>query len=447
MRWTKAFGLSSIVAVAAMAIVGISAADAQGEVVLCKALETLCATGNIWPSGTEISALASSPKLEGAWPIVCEDVVIKGKTTAKAGPSLPVSLTYLEFGKLPKPELGAGCLGCSNLKTEIHTSSFLPFAAKFTVSGKDAFQLLIDNAKINMLCGSIKCVYSKSIESKTITHSAQHKEDQNANNLPSIPIEVWLETLEDTSGTGFCGIKIHLTTVYVVTGASFGGESGLAWPSLEGPLEDPDEVTLCKKLEKLCAEGNLWPSGTEISALAQSPKFKGVLPVECEDSVVGGKTQEEVGSPLKIEITNIEFGKLPKPELGSGCKGCPFGLKTEVHTKPFLPFAAQLKVSGEDEFKLLFSNFKLTVLCGSISCVFSGHLESKIVAHTGKHPEDPDATNLPVMNFEAPLTVLEDTSGIGACGKSTTWNTSYTVFSAHSGADTGLAWPSLDKKI
>lgn len=204
-------------------------------------------------------------------------------------------------------------------------------------------------------------------------------------------------------------------------------------------------VALCKVLEKLCAVGNLWPKGTVILALAKEPKLNGVLPITCEDSTIQAVTLAQTASPLPIEITSAEYGRLPTPSLGNGCTGCPFGLKTEAHTAPFAPFPAQLTVEGEDEYRLLAENLKFVVLCGSVKCGFEAkHVKSLVISHNGTHSSHPNATNLPSGSSETTLTVYEDTSGIGICGSTAKCLTTYTVYLAHFQGASGLVWPSLD---
>lgn len=203
-----------------------------------------------------------------------------------------------------------------------------------------------------------------------------------------------------------------------------------------------DGVALCKVLEELCASGHLWPQGTIVLALAKDPKLKGVLPILCEDSLIEAETLAHTASPLPISIFSVKFGVLPKPELGVGCTGCPFGLKTEVHTAPFVPYEASIKVTPKDIYKLLVNNAKASVLCGSIECVFSGHVESNTITHEGEHPLHKG--KLALIPIEAELIVLKDTSGIKACGEKAIWIASYTVYLAHFGGESDLAWPSLD---
>lgn len=207
------------------------------------------------------------------------------------------------------------------------------------------------------------------------------------------------------------------------------------------------EITLCKALEELCAAGHLWPSGTEFLALGENQEIKGPLPIKCPDVLLAAKTTAAVALPLPFVINTLEIGKLPTPKLGEGCTGCPFGLKTEIHTSPFVPYKAQSKVENIDKYSILIENFKLQTSCGSIKCGFeSKDLASEVIKHDGEHPKHPGATNLPLIPLQAPLTVYEDTSGIGACGKTATWVVTFVITLAHFGAETGLAWPSLDKK-
>lgn len=207
------------------------------------------------------------------------------------------------------------------------------------------------------------------------------------------------------------------------------------------------EIALCKVLEKLCAAGNLWPSGTEVLLLAPNPELVGNFTIKCPDSLIVAVTNAAVGNPLSATIKSVEFGKLPTPLLGEGCSGCPFGLKTEVHLAAFVPFTALVKVKGEDEYTLLVENGKAIVKCGSIECGFEGKdIETGVIKHDGKHEKHPGAENLALAEINKVLTVFKDTSGLGTCGKTATWHANYTLTLAHFGGASGLAWPSLDIK-
>jgi hypothetical protein len=213
-----------------------------------------------------------------------------------------------------------------------------------------------------------------------------------------------------------------------------------------GAASAEDEVVLCKKLVevgKLCPAGELWPKGTLVLALAQNPELVGNLPIKCEDSLAEVKTLADSGLPLPLSITGLSFGLLPKPELGKGCKGCPFeafGVKTEVHTA--VPYVASLTVKATDAFSLVATG-KATVLCVGlgVSCTFEGENLTSPITHNGKHVLHA-GTNLALINTNVTLNVTSEQPE--TCGTSSKWIASYTVYLAHSGLNTGLAWPALD---
>jgi hypothetical protein len=173
-----------------------------------------------------------------------------------------------------------------------------------------------------------------------------------------------------------------------------------------------DEIVLCKKLVevgKFCPTGESWPQTTVLLALAKNPELVGNLPIKCEDSLAEVKTLADSGLSLPLSITSFEFGVLPTPTLGKGCKGCPFegiGVRMEVHTAA--PYLASLAVKATDEFSLVVTG-KMTVLCVGlgVSCTFEGENLSSPITHNGRHPNHA-GTNLASININETLKVSSE---------------------------------------
>jgi hypothetical protein len=202
------------------------------------------------------------------------------------------------------------------------------------------------------------------------------------------------------------------------------------------------QVVLCKALETLCKVGNLWPSGTEILALATNAELKGTLPIVCEDVAFAAKITSAggIGSPLTLAITSLAYGVLPTPTLGAGCISAPCGAGIQVHVNE-LPFAVLLAVTAVDKYTFNYVG-KATMLCSGFTCGYAADkADIAPITHTGKHPLHA-GENLP--KIESDFT-LSRTLGLAFfCGDTTLWAANYVVYLAHSGANTGLAWPALD---
>jgi hypothetical protein len=171
---------------------------------------------------------------------------------------------------------------------------------------------------------------------------------------------------------------------------------------------------LCKENVTTCAEKDIYPSGTSVSATLTSTFESGFGP-KCTGSTLSGKTTAEKGSPQPAEITNLTF---------SGCTSCPFGLSTKVEAQN-LPYAANLAKTTEDDGTLTIGNSgkgtpELKVLCASVTCLFS--LEKLPVSFNGGNP----AT---LALGSGKMKVVEDTSGIGMCTKEPTPKATYEVTS------------------
>lgn len=444
MKATKAFGLAALALMAVFALFGPTAADAD-EIVLCKALEELCAESNQWPSETETLMLASNAEFKGSFSIKCEDSIIRGKTTTEAGSPLPGEATYAEYGKLPKPELGVGCTGCPfGLKTEVHMAPFLPFATQVKVSSKDEFKLLVSNYKLLVLCGSIKCgLESKDLESGAIKHTGTHAE-HSGGNLPSIKFEAIYTVYEDSSGAGVCGNTATWDATYILYLAHHGASSGLAWPSLGIPI--PHEIVLCKTLVlggELCPTESFYPAGTKLVALAENPEFKAApfSALKCEDSVIEGETTASMGSTLGIEINKIAFGKLPIPELGKGCTTCTAG----VHPPPVV--TATVEMTKNSDYVLKSSEaFELLSCFGlGVTCLYgSDGLVSLVDSDAGKHKSAEGEKGLAQILVSGTLSFIK---GSNFCPETGTWTANYVVYTLESEGKTVQGWLALYRAL
>ncbi len=197
-----------------------------------------------------------------------------------------------------------------------------------------------------------------------------------------------------------------------------------------GTASAAHEVALCRDLVNLCANNRVLPAGTELLALASNPELKaeGVSPVKCEDSVAQFKTTAEMGSPLPLQGTSLEFGKLPAPSLGSGCTTCTGG----VHTKT--PISANISVSGTEEAHVwtleatgeavLLNCFGLGIECG----YGNTGIKSPIDADAGTHKNAVEEKGLATILVN---TTLKKTSGGIFCPSTGTWTANYTVFTCH----------------
>lgn len=217
MKFTRIIGLVALAAVAAAAFIGASSASAS--VVLCKKLVTgseKCPAGELLPKGTRILALAKNPELEaeGVSPVVCEDSEVTAETTAESGEPLGISITKLDFGKLPTPKLGEGCSTCTS---GVHTAP--PYAANISMTaGTTDFQL---NSKgsaelLNCFGLGINCAYGEEnitalIDPDQGKHAKAVRPEEKG--LAEILIKAGLKL---TSGSFFCPGKGNWKANYVV---------------------------------------------------------------------------------------------------------------------------------------------------------------------------------------------------------------------------------------
>jgi hypothetical protein len=234
MRWTKALSLAAMAAVAAMAFIGTGTASAQNpdpEIVLCKALELLCAPNNLWPADTVLLALAANALLDnGVVHIECEDSVVNGLVTTPGGigTDLHGVATTVSFGKLPTPTLGEGCVSDCGASIQVHINGTPLFLLE--VATGNVYKFTIVTGKATILCAGFSCGFAANNDSGKISHTGTHSL-HSGNNLPLIDLNV---ELERTLGLAFsCGGTAVWDADYVVYLAHANGQSGLAWPALD----------------------------------------------------------------------------------------------------------------------------------------------------------------------------------------------------------------------
>lgn len=186
-----------------------------------------------------------------------------------------------------------------------------------------------------------------------------------------------------------------------------------------------DEVVLCKVLVEngqLCPTGSFFPAGTKALSLASKPVLKGTVNVECEDSLSTTTTTTSMAVEPEVSI-DIEFGKLPKPELGKGCTGC-----TEVHTVLYSGKIVVVNNGGKDEWFLLTNGFAELLHCTffNVTCKFgSNHLKLPIDLDASTHPK------LPKVGYKGDLLLIKEAvlenKGSELCGATGKWTASYTT--------------------
>jgi hypothetical protein len=98
MKLIKRLGVALPAAIAAMALLSVSSAAAQGSTVLCKALEETCAAGNKWENVT-FELKATNPKITTVSPtleVKCDKSDVKG-TLLTLGTPQKAEITSVTF--------------------------------------------------------------------------------------------------------------------------------------------------------------------------------------------------------------------------------------------------------------------------------------------------------------------------------------------------------------
>jgi hypothetical protein len=141
-------------------------------------------------------------------------------------------------------------------------------------------------------------------------------------------------------------------------------------------------TALCKVHTDPCPAGSLYPAGTVVEGLATDPILLGTFfgftgTVLCEHSLVTGKLENALGTPLKVEITKITFTGNCKSTFGGSCTvtTAKLGLLDVLKTALNLGIATSLG----NEVKVVCGGFP------SIECTFGGTPELHVEGHPVKH--------------------------------------------------------------
>ncbi|HXR31048.1 MAG TPA: hypothetical protein VN752_07915 [Solirubrobacterales bacterium] len=211
-----------------------------------------------------------------------------------------------------------------------------------------------------------------------------------------------------------------------------------------GTASAQHKIVLCKELVTLCPAGKLWGKGTLIELLAKDPIWLSSLGTFlCEDSIVRGLTEQEIGDPFNFDSVTVEFGVLPTPTLGLGCTGT-CGAATEDWFHATFE-NVRLLVEAVNKYSLLFAGLILLLKCQfGITCVYRVNHAKVPIAHDGTHPLHA-GINLPLENVLVTLLRQTTHSGSSLCPAESIWHATYvlTLAKDHLGNE-GLAWPSLD---
>ncbi len=216
--------------------------------------------------------------------------------------------------------------------------------------------------------------------------------------------------------------------------------------------QEHTEIVLCKELVKLCGDKQLWPASTILSALATNPELKtSIGNITCEDSVVTGELENEIGTTLTSKSLSVTFGKLPTPTLGTGCTGVcvESGGKPNPESIHVELTELSVTVGAEDKYSLQGTGLALILNCPLVgTCVYRGEKVVSPISHDGLHAAHPDPTNLPLARFEETLTRQASHGGSVFCPATSLWIANYVLYLAKApNGETGLVWPALDKKV
>lgn len=170
-------------------------------------------------------------------------------------------------------------------------------------------------------------------------------------------------------------------------------------------------TALCKVSTNPCPAASLYPAGTLVEGLAVSPKLLGTFAgftgtVECEHSVVAGKTSSALANPLKGTITSISFTGNCHSTFGGSCE------VTTVKTGEL-----DLLRTGANVGTATSLGNEVHVKCGgfpTVECTFGGEPALS-------------ATGSPTKTLVAKEAVLSGTGS--ACPGSPRWDATYSLIS------------------
>lgn len=124
----------------------------SGKSTLCTKEEEVCASGNTYPSGTEVEATSSGAtfELQGSTTFSCGSSSLEFQTTGKAEQPLPVQYTTLVFGS------------CNNNCSA--TATGLPINGSIRAVGEGDGRLKVEELTFKIKClVPAECVYRKTV--------------------------------------------------------------------------------------------------------------------------------------------------------------------------------------------------------------------------------------------------------------------------------------------
>lgn len=158
-------------------------------------------------------------------------------------------------------------------------------------------------------------------------------------------------------------------------------------------------TTLCKENKTPCPEAQRYPAGTVIEGLATNPVLLGTFfgltgTVQCEHSVVSGKLNSSIGTPLTGTISKITFTGNCKSTFGGTCTVT----TVKTGTLDLLRTASNLGTATSlgNEIKVECGGFP------AINCVFGGSPQLHAEGSPTKHLTATNATLTAVSGSACP---------------------------------------------
>jgi hypothetical protein len=174
----------------------------------------------------------------------------------------------------------------------------------------------------------------------------------------------------------------------------------------------------CKATENPCSEANMYKTGQEVHAvltLNKTATLTGALNVVCKKSTFKG-SQENTGSnteTLKIKGEELTFGECSVPGV------CATATVT-TNIQPTLEIHTDIEggVEKPDNGIVTAKGFTVTVVCGGITCKYSGEVMTGLTIKGGAPAE--------LIANEAPIPVEKKEEEF-FCGKFGAWDAEYEV--------------------
>jgi hypothetical protein len=119
-----------------------------------------------------------------------------------------------------------------------------------------------------------------------------------------------------------------------------------------------NEVVLCKTTESLCLESNQQKAGTVVKALGTNPTLLGNLEQKCKHTELEYKTLAQMGNPLPVSITRLEF---------TGCEPC------KTVTAENVPYTSSISMDAGGPYLIVVAELRFTLGGCTLgqSCTFS----------------------------------------------------------------------------